>query len=87
MKITTQVVCGSWVTNVYNPHAPNAKSYYEYSSFASPEQKEREWQDHLKWIKSFEIGFPKETSHYSTEHLFRMHMVGLYKRKTIITIE
>ena len=87
MKITSEVVCGSWVTNVYNPFAPNAKLYYSYSTFATPEQREYEWQSHLKWIQSFKIGLPKETLHYTTEQLFRMYMVGLYKRKTIITIE
>jgi hypothetical protein len=66
-----------FLTNVFDPKHPDAKRYL---SYRLNEDREAQWQYHLKWLNDKVIGLPEASDAYTVEQLVNMGYVGVYKR-------
>lgn len=71
-----------WLTNTNDPNRAESKIMHVYSHHAMQagfQEMNREWQQHLDYLRDKEIGLPKASRTYSVGQLVGMNMVGVYK--------
>lgn len=65
-----------FLTNIYDPKQPDAKQYLVYRA---NEDREAQWQYHLRWLSDKYIGTPQPSDKYSVRALINMNIVGVYE--------
>lgn len=68
--------------NIRNHCLPHASSNHKYASL-NLQIRAKEWEQHLAWIKQFNIGPPKANEHFTQEQFKKIGMIGLYKKEVI----
>ena len=64
-----------WLSNVYDPTLPDAKSHV---LCVGDETREEAWESQEQWLFDKVLGVPQETDAYTVLELVRAGMVGVY---------
>ncbi len=67
-----------WISNTYDPNAPDTFFYIGASKMSGQTQEEA-YENWIKWLEDKILGEPKATEIYTVEELKGRNMVGVYK--------